>query len=258
MNGAWIFQVLLVLVSSSVTAILGYLLGVKQQKKQALREHITEVVRKEYPALFSEIKRNSKYLGTYLDKPDYHFPFPRLKDFFDRGLDGFMKKHHKDLFLTVDFFQKKMLPRFSKLSNILWKSRDRIFDFWSDHLKKSLPTEIKDEAKNIVNDLVRTINPYYVLPDFLNERNQEVRNKIEACILDRTSHIYREKAKRQFVIKGQTTNINFDEVSNSLIEKAKPDVTNVIEAYKELKELTDKEVKEKLLPLLQKYISNPI
>ena len=253
MNGAWIFQIVLVLVPAIVTAILGYLLGVKQQKKQALREYVTEVVKDEYPALFHEIKRNSEYLDTYLEKPDYHFPFPGLRDFFDRGLDDFMKKHHKDLFLTVDFFQKKMLPRFSELSNILWKSRDKIFDFWSDHLRKSLPTEIEDKAKNIVNDFVRTINPYYVLPDLLNERYQEVRNKIEACILDRTSG-----DSKPFVIKGQSATINFDEIFHSLLEKAKPEIAKVIEAYKELKELNDKEVKEKLLPLLQKYISNPI
>jgi hypothetical protein len=55
MNGAWIFQIILVLVSALVSASVGYFFGVKQQKKQALGEYITEIVRDIYPALFSEM-----------------------------------------------------------------------------------------------------------------------------------------------------------------------------------------------------------
>jgi len=110
MNGAWIFQIVLVLVPAIVTAILGYLLGVRQQKKQALREYITGTVKVEYPLLFSEIRKNSEYLDNYLETTYIHFPFPKLNDIFNRGLDRFMQKHHKDLFLTVYSFQKKIIP----------------------------------------------------------------------------------------------------------------------------------------------------
>lgn len=61
-----------------------------------------------------------------------------------------------------------------------------------------------------------------------------------------------------FAPRKQSERVNYDEISQSLLEKAKPEIANIIEAYKELEELNDKEVKEKLLPLLQKYISNPI
>lgn len=77
---------------------------------------------------------------------------------------------------------------------------EKIFDIWEVHLRKSLPTEVVETSKDIALDLIKTINPYYVLPDFLNDREEEIRNKIEACIRHRTSHIYREKAERPFVI----------------------------------------------------------
>jgi len=258
MNGEWIFQIVLVLASSLVSVFVGYLFGVKQQKKQALREHITGIAKDEYQTLFSEIKRNSEYLDTYLENPDFAFPFSRLKDFFDRGLDYFMKKHHRDLFLKIDFFQKEVLSNINELDLLTIKTKEKIFDYWFKYLTSSLPKEMAKESERIAKSLIKTICPHYVLPDLLNERYDEIRNKIEVCIMDKTSHIYREKVERSYVIREQQKEINFHEISQSLIEKAKPEIASLIEAYKELKKQNDKEVKKKLLPLLQKYISNPI
>ena len=258
MNGEWLFEIALVLVSVLVSASVGYLFGVKQQKKQVLREHVTDIAKDEYPLLFDEIRQNSEYLDTYLENPDYPFPFPRLKGFFDRGLDGFMRKHHKELFMKIDFFQKVILSKINELDSLTIKTKEKIFDYWFKYLTSSLPKEMAKVSELITSDLIKNVGSYYVLPDLLNERYNEIRNKIERCIMDRTSHIYREKAKRRWVIEGQSEIINFDEFSQSLIEKAKPEIAILMQAYKELKEQDDKEVKEKLLPLLQEYISNPI
>jgi len=48
------------------------------------------------------------------------------------------------------------------------------------------------------------------------------------------------------------------EISQTLIENTKPHIASLKKMFKELKMQNDKEVKAKLLPLLQKYISNPI
>jgi hypothetical protein len=271
MNGTWIFQIVLVLVPAIVTAILGYLLGVKQQKKQALREYITGTVKDEYPLLFSEIKRNSEYLDKYLEDLDYHFPFPELYNFFNKGRGKFMEKHHNDLFLKIDFFQKEVLPKIKELDLLRTKTKEKIFDYWSKYLTSSLPKEMADESERITSDLIKESEritqdlikyrgSYYVLPDLLNERYAGVRDKIEVCIMDRTSHMYRERGESilAYALRKQSENVNFDEISQSLLEKAKPEIANLLEAYKELKKQNDEEVKLKLLPLLQKYISNPI
>jgi len=110
-------------------------------------------------------------------------------------------------------------------------------------LKRSLPKKIAGESEHITKNLIE-INPlYYVLPDLLNQRYTEVQKKIEECISSRMSHIAPSY---------------FDVTSQSLIEKAKPEIANLIEKFKELKKQNDGEVKEKLLPLLRKYISKPI
>jgi len=260
MNGDWIFQIALVLAPALVSALIGYLLGIRRQKMQILREYITGTVKDKYPTLFSEIKRNSELLDNYLENPYVNFSFLKLEEIYNKGLDEFMKRHHKDLFLLVDSFQKKIRPQLKKLQNLGLELRKKVFVVWSNHLRKSLPSETKGAWERIAEHLLTIINPYNVWSLLLNERDEQIRNKIEACYTEQTAHIYREKAKSQlkYVIERQSEIINFDEISQSLIEKAKPEIANLIEAYKELKKQNDKEVKEKLLPLLQKYISNPI
>ena len=257
MNGEWIYLQLVPWILSLILPYIAYRLGLRSQKIQVLREYIIGTVKDEYPLLFSEIRKNSEYLDNYLETTYIYFTFPKLNDIFDRGLDKFMERHHKDLFLTVDSFQKKIIPKIGELGVLERKTTKEIFDSWSNYLKSSLPEEAKGQSEDIASNLIKNTATYHVLPDLLNERYEEVQNKIEKCILEKTLHIYREKTKRPYVIKEQHKRINFDEISQSLIEKAKPEIVNLKEAYKELKKQNDK-AKEKLLPLLQKYISNPI
>jgi hypothetical protein len=240
-----------------VLAYIGYRLGLRSQRIQALREYVTSIVRENYQPLFSEIKRNSERLDNYLEKPDVSFSFPEIGKIYDKGLNEFMKRYHKDLFLFVDYFQKGILHKFNELDALRIQSRERIFDIWSKHLRELLPREVADTSESIAEHLVKITNPYYVLPHLLNRRKEETRNRIEGCVLDKTSHIYREKAKRPFIIRGRSETINFDKISQSLIEKADPEITNFLEAYNKLNRQNEREVRGKLLPLLQKYISNP-
>jgi len=125
MNGEWIFQIALVLVSVLVSTSFGYLLGLRSQKMQALREHITEIVKDKYPELFFEIKRSSEYLDNILEEPDVAFIFPKLNEIFDRGFDEFIKRHHEDLFLAIDFFQKNIVPKLYGLHPLKRKTQKR-------------------------------------------------------------------------------------------------------------------------------------
>jgi len=135
---------------------------------------------------------------------------------------------------------------------------ERLFDLSLHHLRGSLPKEVVGTSERIALDISKSINPYYIIPDLLNNRDEEVRNKIKGCIISNTSHIYQEKAKRPFVIEGQTKIINYSEISQAILDKAKPEVAKILDKHKKLKKQNDIEVVGKLLPLLKKYISNPI
>jgi len=258
MNGEWVLQIAVIMIPPLVAAIVGYLLGSKRQKEQILREHITSTVKDEYRPLFREIRRNTKLLDNYLENPFVEFSFPKLMTIYDEGVDEFVKNHHRDLFIVVDSFKKDILPELKDFDSQGKETRIKLRDIWSNCLSKSLPSEVAMVSNTIAQNLLTTMNPYNVLSLLLNGKNEEIRNKIEACILGSTSSIYHRLAKRRFVIKGQSKVINFDEIFQALMDKSKLEIANIVEKHKELKNQNDNEVKEKLLPLLKKYISNPI
>ena len=165
MNGEWIFQVLLVLTPAIASALVGYLLGKRSQRLQIIREYITDIVKTEYPALYEEMIMNSETLNNYLEKPNVNFSFSKLNRFYDRGLNEFMKRHHKDLFIMIDTFHRDILPRFYELS--VRKLMEKLFDISSSFLRKTLPREVVDTSEKIAVDLAKSINPYYIIPDLL-------------------------------------------------------------------------------------------
>ncbi len=258
MNGEWV-QWILQIALALVTAIIGYLLGSKRQKKQTLREHITSTVKDEYRPLFNEIRKNSELLDNYLEKPFVNFSYPRLATIYNEGLDEFMKNHHRDLYLVVDSFKRNILPKFRDFDSLGKESRIKVRDIWSNCLSsKSLPSEVAGVSNSIAQDLLTSMNQYNVLALLLNGRDEEIRNKIEGCILARTSYIRKKIAERPFVIKWQKGVINYDEIFKALMDKAKPEIANIVDKHKKLKKQNDNEVRGKLLPLLKKYISKPI
>ena len=257
MNGEWV-QLILPIALTLITLIIGYLLGSKRQKKQTLQGHITKIAREEYPSLFDELRRNSEQLDNYLNYPFVTFNFPKLDQLYNRGLEEFIRKHHKELFSAIDSFRNNILPKFKDFNSLGKETRIKVRDIWSNCLSKSLPSEVAGVSNSIAQDLLTTMNQYNVLSLLLNGRDEEVRNRIERCILDRTSHIRKKIAERPFVIEGQSKAINYDEVFQALMDKAKLEIANIVDKHKELKKQNDNEVRGKLLPLLKKYISNPI
>lgn len=256
MNGEWVYIQIVSATISCALVYIAYRLGIRSQKIQALREYIKDIVREVYPALFQEMKFNSEILDDYLEKPNINFNFPELGEVYDRGFEEFMKKHHKDLFSMVDSFHKNTLPKFDELD--VGKLMKKLSDVSSHHLRASLPKEVAGTSESIAHDLFNSINRYYAIPDLLNDRDKEVRNKIEGCIVDRTSHIYQEKAKTPFITREQKEAINYERISQEILEKAKPEAKYLVDRFKKLKQRYDCEVKDKLLPLLQRYISNPV
>ena len=242
MNGEWIFQVVLVVGSAILGSALGYFLGIRSQKIQALQNYITEMVEENYPLLFDEIRRNSGLLDNYLENPFVSFQFPKLEEIWHKGYSGVMNTHHGDLFLLVASYRKNIRPRLKEFHNLQVATRKKIFEIWDLHLLKS---GLGLKSERIAEDLVTVINPFNVVSLLLRERYGEVRNKIEGCVVKRASPKKRKE-------------IDLDEISQSLIEKAKSEITNSLRIYRELKKQNDEDVKGKLLLMLQKYISNPV
>ena len=243
-----------------ISAYLGYLLGLKSQRTQALREYVADIVQAKYPALSSEINRNIDVLDGYLEDPLECFEFRQLDQFYDDGLDEFMKKYHKDLFLSIDYLKQGIAPKLYELHHIVVESINKIYENWNSELYRNLPREVNEKSRNIAHDLIKSIGSNYVLKDLLNDRKDAMRRKVEACIIYHTAIIYQEKEiKAPIVIRGlKKENIDYNKVFNKLLKTAQSEIARILELYTELQKQINEKVKRELLPLLRKYISNPI
>jgi len=241
-----------------LTLILGYFLGVRQTKKQALSKYITDTAGELYPSLFYEIKENLAMLDTYLEKPNRNFRFPNFEDIYNRGLERFIEKHHKELFLILDNFKNNILPKFHEIDALFMDIWTSTFPEWSEYLRTSLPKEVRSESKNISHDLSKSDSLNYVLPDLLNQRDDMARSKINCSITENTTHIYAGLDNDVLTIKSRLNNPDFEKIAQVLIEMTKPKTTNFIEKYEKLKILSEEEIRAKILPMIQRYISCPI
>ena len=255
------FSIGLAIIPSFITLVIGYFLGVKQTKKQVLSKYITEIAGKNYPDLFSEIKDQLERLDRYLNEPNGNFSWAILEDIYNSGLERFIEKHHKNLFCELDSFQKNIIPKFSELDILFMALWEKTFPTWSEYLEISLPKPVNRESKKIAHDLSKSINPHYVLPDLLNERYEISKEKIVDCIASKTTHFFQQPTEyilRQGLEPKSYKYPQFEIIAESMIEKIKPITTNLIEKQKELKKISNTEIKMKLLPLLKECISNPI
>jgi hypothetical protein len=267
MNGEWILEILKVVIPSSISLLLGYYLGLRSQKTQTIREHVLDVSKDTYPELFFEIKRNSETLNSFLNNPNVSFHFPVLDDLYNRGLDEFVKTHHNNLFLMISSYKENIVPKLYELESLFGKLRDKLYDISTAHIRKSLPIEDGwvDKSREISHDLFKSINPDYIIPDLLSDRAEEARKKIEHCVIERTRGIIGTKSNVEGMLESlkpesktkYKIEIMKKQVVNSLFEEIKPESKTLVDTCKELKKQNDEEL-EKILPLLQRYISNPI
>ncbi len=250
----WVFPIAI--------AYIAYRLGLRSQKFQALREYVAGVVKKEYPSLFAELKENSELLDDYLENPNVNFDFPQLEGLYNRGLEEFMKTHHTDLFQKTDFFRNHIITKFRELKT--YELMEKASAICSECLARSLPKEVAQSNVSIAHDLCMSIGKFYIIPDLLNKRYDDIRDKVEACILGKISNIYHEKTKRRFVIREsqeqakRTREMDPNEITKEVISEVESLIDNLIEKHTKLKKQIDEEVRRNLLPLLQKYISKPI
>jgi hypothetical protein len=167
----------------------------------------------------------------------------------------------------ISSYKENMVPKLYELESLFGKLRDKLYDISITHIRKSLSIEDGwvDLSREISHDLFKSINPDYIIPDLLSDRDEEARKKIEHCVTERTRGIKGTKSNVEGMLESlrpesKTKNkikIMKKQVVNSLFEEIKPESKTLVDTFKELKKQNDEEL-EKILPLLQRYISNPI
>ena len=253
----WILNsgILQTLLGIIVGSFIGYWLGLKSGKIQILRNYIKETVNKHYPRLYSEIKQRSDELDNFLDKPfEFGYNFPALDDIYNSGLIGFIEKHHPLLFEKVESFKREVVPGYKKLYNLL---RERvttnIISSWTNYLKekcnKSDPYFDLSTINNFVSNLISTVSDYLILPFLF--KYAENREDFERDVHSHLNHAF---DREEIPIYGDDRK----KVIQELLIRAEPETKNLLEYYQNLIRINDKITKTELLPLIKKYIGDPL
>jgi len=248
------------LVTAVVGWVLGYYLGLRSQKIQTLQKYVTDTVKEQYPSLFSEMQRNSEYLDNFLEKPVVGFQFSVLTDFLKKGLGSLMKRHHADLFQTVNHFAEEIQPKFEELNTLRVGIHNELYEIWQWYIHENLLGAYPEHiSASISGDLIRSVNPYNVLSELLTKKHDLMAQKVEKCYWERTAGIREQEMQKGYRIRGiPVGDVDFRKVTESLVELAKPKIEGILKVYTFLKEQNDTEIKGKMIPLLHKYISSPV
>jgi hypothetical protein len=248
------FQIILALVPI-LTLIAGYYLGLRSQKQQTLHEYVINIVKKEYPELFKNIRFNSVLLDDWLSKPYEDFSFSKVLAFFDEGLDSLMRAHHLELYVSKKELHDEVVPSLAMLNKLYRSLWTGLVKTWGSHLKEKLPESYKGNSNLVVGDLAGSINEFNVLPDLLIGDKTAIMNKLRGCL-----------SKWEFGGKGATNEdraefeetIDMESLTEDLVKIAEPSVKQVISLYQQLRTQNENLIKKSLLPLFQKYIAQPI
>jgi len=238
-----------------ISLYIGYKLGLRSGKIQILRDYVKENVNKIYPLLYSEIKQKTEELDNFLDKPfELSYNFPNLEKIYNSGLIGFIEKHHPLLSEKIDVFRKDVLSKYEKLYNILRKQViTNITSSWTSYLKdecrKSNVDLITLRLDDFVSELISVVSDNLVLPLlFRYEKNKKVYEPIIR------SHLNRAFDTWGIPIYGNDR----EKVIQELLIRAEPDIKNIFEYYQKLIKINDKLTKKELLPLIKRYIGDPL
>lgn len=248
------------LATAVVGWVLGYYLGLRSQKIQTRQKYVTDTVKEQYPSLFAEMRRNSEYIDHFLEKPIVTFQFLVLTEFLKKRLGALMKKHHADLFQTVNNFAEKIQPKFEELNTLRFNIHNELYKIWHTYIHETLLGAYPEwVSERIGDDLIKTVNQYNVLSELLSKKHNSMARKVEKSIVERTAEIKEQEMEKRHKIRGiPVGDTDFDKVTESLVELAKPKIESILKVYAFLKEQNDTEIKGKIIPLLNKYIGNPV
>lgn len=233
------------------------------RKWQYRAEYINRNVEKTYIPLVAEINDRLEYFNRFLEDPNsLKWSFETLERIKKSGLFEFIKSHDKKLYEKLNLFYNDIYPKFGELDELQRETRDAISLDWIRYIEDII--EDKDVKKYANNFVFQLFNKgLYVL--LLNGRTEEISKIWNETLyyITQTYQLYSpyvvSKGRIKVFPKGKfpTFNVSQDEIEK-LMELSSPKLQNLLNFYRQIKSLLDDEVVNCLVPMMQKYITNPL
>lgn len=164
--------------------------------------------------------------------------FEELENVKKSGLFEFIRSHDKKLYEKLDLFYSQIYPKLAELIELHGKTRKETLLEWIDYIANVISDEkTKNQSRNFVNKLFQR-GMYGLL---LNSRTEEI------------SKIWNE------TLSSITPSLSVSQDNmKELIELSHAKIQKLLDLYNQIKASLEHEVVKGLIPMMQKYIRNPL
>jgi hypothetical protein len=255
-----LFVPLLVAILTIVTtAYFNYWL----RKWQYRREYIIRNVEKTYVPLLAEIDDNLRVFNQYLENPDFpNWSFEKLEGIRKSGLFEFIKNHNGKLGHKVILLYENIYPRFGKLNELQQETKKQICEIWTEHISSLLSdAKAKTHSGTFVNYLFANGLYVMLLKGEVAKGSDIWYKQASQMTKDYDLHTNLVQEKGRILVSHNAKISTFAPSSNELetLEKiSKTKVQKLLNYYNQTKDLLDKEVVNGLIPMMQRYVTDPL
>jgi len=248
-----------------ITIISNALFLYKLRKWQYRAEYIISNVEKTYIPLTAEINSNIDLFRKFYENPSDtgYLKYNKLDNIRKSGLFEFIKSHDKKLYEKLLLFNDEIFPRLKELDRLREETRLQLMREWTNHVENVVSDKnAKNHAKTFVDSLF-SYNLYFFL---LNNNTKEITRlwdeKLYSLASQYNLYIPNVKFGQDRLLTSQRQKFPKFDVSESELEKllqlSQSKLQQVHDFCNQTTTILDKEVVNGLVPMMQKYITNPL
>jgi len=234
------------------------------RKWQYKAEYIINNVQKTYIPMVSEINDRVGRLNEFLEHPSrLKWTFETVEATRKSGLFEFIRSHDMQLYQKLTLFQDKICPKLEELDVLQGKTKQTIRDDWAQHIRNVISDQkAKEYAAMFVNEVLTD----HMFIELLNGRTEGFprtwNEKLYSLSYSYNLFVpYVKVAPDKILIsrssRTRTFDVSEDEIPK-LIQLSQPKLKELHDFYNQVRVLIDKEVVRGLVPMIHKYVTNPL
>lgn len=243
-----------------LTAYFNYWL----RKWQYRREYIISNVEKTYIPLLAELNDLLVVFNHFLEDPyNPNWKLEKMENIKKSGLFEFIKNHDRKLGDRLTFFYDKIRPRFGELDKIQQETKKHIQEMWTDHVSSMISDKEARKHSDVFVESLFTSGLYSMLLKGEFEKASVIWDARAHQVTEQFGLYvnYAQVEKDRIQVSPNAKIPTFapsSEELDKLWKMSQPVIQKLLDYYKQTKEMLDKEVIDGLIPMMQKYVTDPL
>lgn len=234
------------------------------RKWQYKAEYVISNVRDTYIPLVAEFHDKLEILDHFLENPEClaNWRFDKLEKIKKSGLLEFIRSHDKKLYGKLFNFYERTYPQLRDLDELQRQTRTRLHSEWVGYVENALSNE---KAKKAAGSFVSELFARGLFIFLLNSKTEEI-SRIWFDSMQSVSKSYNlystiVEAKGEGLIasKSQLSTFNLSQGNlDELLELSRTKLRKLLVFHSQIKTSLEEEIAKGSVPMMQKYIINPL